>query len=86
MAVTLGCLCTGYIVLLVVVFSGFLQSAGKPAPDTAVQLPERAGHQPPHGSDGPHRTAPSRTPGPAVPVRQRNTPSAVPADATVPAP
>ncbi|MYT28577.1 MULTISPECIES: hypothetical protein [unclassified Streptomyces] len=79
-------MCTGYLVLLVVVFGGFLQSAGKPAPDTAVQLPERARHQQPHGPDGPRRPAPSGTPGPTAPGGQRITPSAVPADATVPAP
>ncbi|MER6048708.1 hypothetical protein K2224_20245 [Streptomyces sp. BHT-5-2] len=79
-------MCTGYIALLVVVFGGFLQSAGKPVPGAAVQLPGRAGQQQSHGPDAPRRAAPSRTPGPAVPAGQRVTPSAVPADATIPAP
>ncbi|MFG2138346.1 hypothetical protein [Streptomyces sp. NPDC048650] len=68
-------MCTGYLVLLVVVFGGLLQPAQKPVPGRADPLPE---HTAPHPSGDPgdaRPPAPSSNPGAAMPVGHHSSPA-----------
>jgi len=83
-ALTVGCMCTGYLVLLVVVFGGLLQPGPQPAPGQADPLPHPAGHHAPAGPDDPRRPVPSEEPsgaaGSAVPAGRHSSRAPGPAD------
>ncbi|MFE0192655.1 hypothetical protein [Streptomyces sp. NPDC058989] len=61
-------MCTGYLVLLAVVFGGLQQPDAKPAPGKAGPLPGHTAGQEPGVPDDARPSAPAHTSGPAVPV------------------
>lgn len=61
-------MCTGYLVLLAVVFGGLLQPAAKPAPGKADPLPDHTARPVPSAPGGARPAATSDTSGRAVPV------------------
>lgn len=65
---TVGCMCTGYLVLLAVVFGGLLQPAAKPAPGKADPLPDHTSRPAHRAPRGPGPSATPDTSGRAVPV------------------
>ncbi|WP_407285467.1 hypothetical protein [Streptomyces sp. BP-8] len=71
-------MCTGYLVLLAVVFGGLQQPDAKPAPGKAGPLPEQTAHHEPGVPDDARPSAPDRTSGPTVPVGHHTSGPAVP--------
>ncbi|MGW1377534.1 hypothetical protein ACWD6P_25135 [Streptomyces sp. NPDC002446] len=62
-------MCTGYLVILAVVFGGLQQPDAKPAPGKADPLPRHTARHEPGVPAGAHPSAsPDHTSGPAVPV------------------
>lgn len=61
-------MCTGYLVLLAVVFGGLLQPAAKPAPGKADPLPDHTARPVPSAPGGAGPAATSDTSGRAVPA------------------
>lgn len=61
-------MCTGYLVLLAVVFGGLLQPGAKPAPGKADPLPDHTPRSVPSALGGAGPAATSDTSGRAVPV------------------